>query len=75
MKGQSRMRNITRPRQIAMYLCHKLTNMNWVEIAKAFGNRDRTTVMYGVDKVMEEIGRDDYLKSDVDLIIKDLNNI
>ena len=49
--------------------------MNWVEIAKAFGNRDRTTVMYGVDKVMEEIGRDDYLKSDVDLIIKDLNNI
>ncbi len=75
MKSQSRMRNITRPRQIAMYLCKKLTSMNFVEIAKVFGNRDRTTVMYGVDKVIDDISHDSRLKSEVDLIIKDLNNI
>ena len=75
LKGQSRTRNIARPRQIAMYLCKKLTNMNFVEISKVFGNRDRTTVMYGVDKIMEEIGRDEVLKSDIDYIIKDLNNL
>ncbi len=75
MKSQSRMRNITRPRQIAMYLCKKLTSMNFVEIAKVFGNRDRTTVMYGVDKVIEDITTDSRLKSEIDLIIKDLNNI
>ncbi|MBQ7794366.1 MAG: chromosomal replication initiator protein DnaA [Clostridia bacterium] len=75
MKSQSRMRNITRPRQIAMYLCKKLTSMNFVEIAKVFGNRDRTTVMYGVDKVIDDISNDSRLKAEVDLIIKDLNNI
>ena len=75
MKSQSRMRNITRPRQIAMYLCKKLTNMNFVEISKVFGNRDRTTVMYGVDKIMEELDRDEILKADVDMIVKDLNNL
>lgn len=75
MKSQSRLRNITRPRQIAMYLCKKLTSMNYVEIAKVFGNRDRTTVMYGVDKVIEDLASDNILKTEVDLIIKDLNNI
>lgn len=75
MKSQSRLRNITRPRQIAMYLCKKLTSMNYVEIAKVFGNRDRTTVMYGVDKVIEDLSNDNILKTEVDLIIKDLNNI
>ncbi len=75
MKSQSRMRNITKPRQIAMYLCKKLTSMNFVEIAKVFGNRDRTTVMYGVDKVIADISADNALKQEVDLIIKDLNNI
>lgn len=75
LKGQSRMRNIARPRQIAMYLCKKMTNMNFVEISKVFGNRDRTTVMYGVDKIMEEVQRDEALKSDIDLLVKDLNNL
>ena len=75
MKSQSRLRNITRPRQIAMYLCKKLTSMNYVEIAKVFGNRDRTTVMYGVDKVIEDLSNDNILKTEVDLIVKDLNNI
>ncbi len=75
MKSQSRMRNITRPRQIAMYLCKKLTSMNFVEIAKVFGNRDRTTVMYAVDKVIKDLPSESRLKSEVDLIIKDLNNI
>ncbi len=75
LKSQSRMRQITRPRQIAMYLCKKMTNMNFVEIAKVFGNRDRTTVMYGVDKIMEEISKDELLKTDVDMIIKDLNSL
>ncbi len=75
MKSQSRLRNITRPRQIAMYLCKKLTSMNFVEIARVFGNRDRTTVMYGVDKVIDDISHDTRLKSEIDLIIKDLNNL
>lgn len=73
--GKSKQKNIAFPRQIAMYLCKTLTNMNFVMIAKALGNRDRTTVMYGVDKIMETIKTDAILKADVDAIIKDINSL
>ncbi len=73
--GKSKQKNIAFPRQVAMYLCKTLTNMNFVMIAKALGNRDRTTVMYGVDKIMETIKIDSELKADVDAITKDINSL
>lgn len=73
--GQSKMKNIVMPRQIAMYLCKTMTDMNFVMIAKALGNRDRTTVMHGVDKIMILLEKDPTLKSDIDYIIKDLNSL
>ncbi|MBO5060037.1 MAG: chromosomal replication initiator protein DnaA [Clostridia bacterium] len=73
--GKSKQKNIAFPRQIAMYLCKTLTNLNFVMIAKALGNRDRTTVMYGVDKIMETIKVDSGLKADIDAIIKDINSL
>ena len=75
MKGESRLRHISRPRQVAMYLCKKLTSMNFVEIARVFGNKDRTTIMYGVDRIIEKMNENSDLKAEVELIIKDLNNI
>ena len=73
--GKSKQKNIAFPRQVAMYLCKTLTNMNFVMIAKALGNRDRTTVMYGVDKIMETIKIDSELKADVEAITKDINSL
>ncbi len=73
--GKSKQKNIALPRQIAMYLCKTLTNLNFVMIAKAMGDRDRTTVMYGVDKIMEMIKVDPMLKADIDAICKDINSI
>lgn len=73
--GQSKMKNIVVPRQIAMYLCHEMTNLNYKMIAIALGNRDRTTVMHGVDKIMEMLEKDNNLKSEIDFIIKDLNSL
>lgn len=73
--GQSKMKNIVMPRQIAMYLCHELTNLNYKMIAIALGNRDRTTVMHGVDKIMERLENDNNLKSEIDFIIKDINSL
>ena len=72
--GDSRQKNIAYPRQIAMYLCKTLTNLNFVMIGKAFG-KDRTTVMHGVDKIMEIIKTDYTLKADVEAITKDINTI
>lgn len=73
--GQSKMKNIVMPRQIAMYLCKQMTDMNFGMIAKALGNRDRTTVMHGVDKIMVLMEKDSNLKSEIDFIIKDLNSL
>ncbi len=73
--GKSKQKNIALPRQIAMYLCKTLTNLNFVMIAKALGDRDRTTVMYGVDKIMEMVKIDPSLKADIDAICKDINSI
>lgn len=73
--GKSKQKNIALPRQIAMYLCKTLTNLNFVMIAKALGDRDRTTVMYGVDKIMEMIKIDPMLKADIDAICKDINSL
>lgn len=73
--GKSKQKNIAFPRQVAMYLCKTLTSMNFVMIAKALGNRDRTTVMYGVDKIMESVKTDSGLKADIDAIIKDINSL
>lgn len=73
--GKSKQKNIALPRQIAMYLCKTLTNLNFVMIAKALGNRDRTTVMYGVDKIMEMMKTNSILKADIEAITKDINSI
>ena len=73
--GNSKQKNIAYPRQVAMYLCKTLTDLNFGMIAKALGNRDRTTVMYGVDKIMKMIKIDPGLKADVEAISKDINSI
>ena len=73
--GKLKQKNIAYARQIAMYLCKTLTTMNFSMIARALGNRDRTTVMYGVDKIMASIKKDSALKADIEAITKDINSI
>lgn len=70
--GPSKVKELVTPRHVAMYLCKTLTDMNFVTIAKAFGNRDRTTVMHGVDRIMKNIQTNTDLKAEIDFITKDL---
>jgi chromosomal replication initiator protein len=39
------------PRQVAMYLCRKLTNSSLKEIGQAFGGKDHSTVVHAVNKI------------------------
>ena len=73
--GKLKQKNIAFPRQVAMYLCKTLTDMNFPMIARVLGNRDRTTVMYGVDKIMASLKNDNALKADIEAITKDINSI
>lgn len=58
MLSQRRARNISRPRQIAMYLSKRLTSKSLPDIGRRFGGRDHTTVMHAVKKI-EDLRRDD----------------
>ena len=51
LKGPRRHRNITVPRQIAMYLVRELTDESLPQIGALFGGRDHTTVMNALKRV------------------------
>ncbi len=51
LKAKTRTRAIAFPRQIAMYLSRHLTNFSLLEIGRAFGGKDHTTVLHAVQKV------------------------
>ena len=58
LKSKKRTKMLTVPRQVAMYLCRKHTDLPLVEIGQAFGGRDHTTVIHACDKVENEIRED-----------------
>jgi len=55
--GKKRSRDVSYPRQIAMYLCRELTDLSLPKIGQAFGGRDHTTVLHAYEKVLEDIER------------------
>jgi chromosomal replication initiator protein len=66
--GQSRARSVARPRQMAMYLCKRLTQRSLPEIARKIGGRDHTTVLYGVRKIEELMSMDSQIAEDAELL-------
>jgi chromosomal replication initiator protein len=51
IKSKNNSKQIAFPRQIAMYLCKKLTDLSYPEIGKNFNNKHHSTVMYSVEKI------------------------
>ncbi len=49
--SQKRSQSIVQPRQIAMTLTKKLTKCSFLEIGKAFGKKDHTTVLHAYKKI------------------------
>lgn len=72
--GKSRVKSLVLPRQVAMYLCTKLTDMNAGMIGKTFG-KDRTTVLHSVEKIENDLKTDKIMKTNIDYIIKDLQSL
>ncbi|MEP6717978.1 MAG: chromosomal replication initiator protein DnaA [bacterium] len=46
------------PRQIAMYLCKRLTNRSYPEIGRAFGGKHHTTVIHSFEKIQSMAAAD-----------------
>ena len=58
IKSKNNSRAIAVPRQVAMYLCKRLTRHSFPEIGREFGGKHHTTVMHSVDKI-ETLCKDD----------------
>jgi chromosomal replication initiator protein len=72
LKSQRRTRNVAYPRQIAMYLSRKLTDMSLPKIGEEFGGRDHTTVIHAYEKISENLKTDDSLQNIINDITKKL---
>jgi len=51
IKSKNNARQIAVPRQVAMYLCKRLTKHSFPEIGRGFGGKHHTTVMHSVEKI------------------------
>ena len=75
LRGQSRVKDTSIARQVAMYLIRSLTHMSTNEIGREFDNRDHTTVMHAVKKVEASLKTGDTtLQNAVRDITANINN-
>ncbi|HTO86950.1 MAG TPA: chromosomal replication initiator protein DnaA [Thermoanaerobaculia bacterium] len=51
LKARSNAKPIAFPRQVAMYLCRKLTGLSYPEIGRLFNDKHHSTVMHSVEKI------------------------
>jgi len=58
LKSKNNARQIAVPRQVAMYLCKRLTKHSFPEIGREFGGKHHTTVIHSVDKIEALVSND-----------------
>ena len=68
IRGKKRNNSVSKPRHVAFYLAHTLTDFSSTEIGTYFGNRDHSTILHSINKVTENIKNDSVLAGDVALI-------
>jgi chromosomal replication initiator protein len=51
LKAKNNSKAVATPRQIAMYLCKKLTGVSLPQIGREFGNKHHTTVLHSINKI------------------------
>lgn len=73
LRGRGRSKEIALYRQVAMYLAREETQASLPQIGDALG-RDHTTILYGYEKISQQIEEDDSLRRDILAIRERLYN-
>ena len=72
--GNKRNNEIVVPRQIAMYLCRKMTDASLKNIGALLGKRDHTTIINGQKKIEEELKANNAsITNNINIIMKKIN--
>ncbi len=74
LKSRSRARAVVLPRQIAMYLMKKHTDLVLSGIGKLFGGKDHTTVMSSIRKIEKQMMDDKTLRDSMETLEKQLSD-
>ena len=75
IKSRSRTSEVAFPRQLAMYLACKLTELSTTDIGKAFGGRDHTTVIHGREKIKKLLSSDPFFVEKVNKITEQIRSV
>jgi len=74
LRAQDRRRPLVMARQIGMYLFRELTDLSYPEIAKEFGGRDHTTIIYGFEKIKALMKERHSVYDDVTSLIQEIKS-
>jgi chromosomal replication initiator protein len=69
IKSKRRTRDISVPRQIAMFLCREHTKSSLPEIGRQFGGKDHTTVLFAYKKISNLIKENNELRASIQEIL------
>jgi chromosomal replication initiator protein len=75
LKSSTRAKPIVVPRQISMYLIKKFLDKSLVDIGKAFGGKDHTTVMNALERVQHLQSTDQDIMKDIEELETRIHNI
>ncbi len=75
LKSSTRAKPIVVPRQIAMYFIKKFLDRSLVDIGKAFGGKDHTTVMNALERVKILQASDQDIAKDIEDLEQRIHNI
>jgi len=67
--SSKRTKSFVEPRQVAMFLCSKLTKMSTTEIAEKFRRKDHTTVLHACRKISQRLEQDHDFRERIDSLI------
>jgi chromosomal replication initiator protein len=72
LTSRRRTKEVTVPRQIAMFLMRELLDLPLSRIGDHFGGRDHSTVIHSINKVEEDIEEDEALRDRIDALRAEL---
>ncbi len=72
LKSKRRSRDVSFPRQIAMYLCRDMTDMSLPKVGDEFGGRDHTTVIHACEKISNDMANSAELRRTIEDIKKNI---
>ncbi|MDP2912008.1 MAG: chromosomal replication initiator protein DnaA [Candidatus Omnitrophota bacterium] len=74
MKTKKRTRQVTYPRQVAMYLAREMTTLTLPEIGGHFGGRDHSTVIHACEKIDTDLKKNQNVKNLLQRLMLDVKS-